>query len=53
MRANDDFEVFCPWDGAVITVVTGITAPGWFVVVHEDDDELHTFGVFVDAEITI
>ena len=51
MRLEDELEVFCPLDGAVITIGS-VTAPGWFVVVHEnDDDGVHDFGVWVEAEI--
>lgn len=54
MKANEELAVFCPFDGDVIEVPEGITAPGWFIVIHENDDlGVHDFGVYVAAEVAL
>lgn len=54
MRANEEFEVYCPSDGDLVTITEGVSAPGWFVVLHEanDQDDPHVFGVFIATEVT-
>ena len=52
MKALEEFAVFCPWCGEVLDIQPGVSAPGWFVVLHEDDEGDHSFGVFIASEVT-